>query len=417
MAGDPYGDGAGVVMELEHAIGFSPALRGGGGLVLHPNGREFLYASGACVVVGDVQDPHNQSFLRGHDDDVTALAVSSTGRLVASGQRGANADVVVWDFEDRRVRFRLDEHDHGIAAVALSEDERLLLSVGVRADRRLVVWDLSCGGIVCSAPIPVDDEATAAAWGGKMRDVKRRDTGNYQFAVVAGPHLLSYVLNPVAGTLELIRPVSQAGARTYTCLGYGCEGDVLFVGSSSGDISLYSPAQRNFLLTVRVCSGGVGSLVAQAVVPSAPAPAGEGDFQYARFGAHSKPTLLLVGGGDGSVVLLSLKDPKQPQLDERGRAQLSGGITSLSPSRPQDFTTGGALVGTSQGTMHYLQLPLPPAGSKSMGPPPFSESPLSTVCCVQFHPELNDRLATASHDGFLRLWDSSTYRVVSRCGG
>ena len=58
---------------------------------------------GSAVVVGDLNDPHSQEFLRGHDMEVTALAISKTGAMVASGQtgtthrKGFGAPVIVWE--------------------------------------------------------------------------------------------------------------------------------------------------------------------------------------------------------------------------------------------------------------------------------------------------------------------------------
>jgi cilia- and flagella-associated protein 52 len=71
------------VMELEHAIGYSGRIVRS--VYLHPNGKDFVYISGACIVICDLQDPHQQSFLRSHDDQVTCLAVSNSGQLLASG--------------------------------------------------------------------------------------------------------------------------------------------------------------------------------------------------------------------------------------------------------------------------------------------------------------------------------------------
>ena len=106
-----------VSMELEHAIGFSGNLRKC--LFFHPNGRDIsefrfqdfllpqleqwmiaVYAAGGCVVVADLSDPHNQVwyptcrpilfwticfgavqvFLRGHDNNISCLTLSSNGR-------------------------------------------------------------------------------------------------------------------------------------------------------------------------------------------------------------------------------------------------------------------------------------------------------------------------------------------------
>ena len=59
-----------VGLELEHAIGFTGTSKCP--LHFHPAGQEMAYASGACVVIANVTDPHKQAFLRGHDDVVGA---------------------------------------------------------------------------------------------------------------------------------------------------------------------------------------------------------------------------------------------------------------------------------------------------------------------------------------------------------
>jgi hypothetical protein len=128
-------------------------------------------------VVCDFTDPHNQHFLRGHNSNVTCLALSPSvcqlvllvmrrfepdywllcclqGRLLASGQNGECADCIVWDFETKELlyrfvlrpsallfatyaqnashiiahllcshRVRFEEHDFGISCLAFSDDE------------------------------------------------------------------------------------------------------------------------------------------------------------------------------------------------------------------------------------------------------------------------------------------------------
>ena len=118
-------------------------------------------------------DPHNQIFLRGHDDDVSAATMSRSAKLAASGQVGDHADVVVWDLEKQQLLYRFEEHDHGVPALAFSWDEvrhqecdtclvfnivsyhvccekgqvafsqRLLLSVGRHPDTSIIFWDLA----------------------------------------------------------------------------------------------------------------------------------------------------------------------------------------------------------------------------------------------------------------------------------
>ena len=52
-------------------------------------------------------------FLQGHTDRVSCVAVSRSGRYLASGQvthQGYRADVIVWDFETRSLLHRLSLH-------------------------------------------------------------------------------------------------------------------------------------------------------------------------------------------------------------------------------------------------------------------------------------------------------------------
>lgn len=71
------------VMELEHAIGYSGRIVRS--VYMHPNGKDMVYISGGCIVICDINDPHKQSFLRAHDNQITCLAISPDGTLIASG--------------------------------------------------------------------------------------------------------------------------------------------------------------------------------------------------------------------------------------------------------------------------------------------------------------------------------------------
>ena len=80
------GKGPAAALELEHAIGYSGMVYDS--LVYHPNGQDFVYPAGGCLVVCDFNDPHNQVFLRGHDDNLSCVCVSRSGRIAATGQKG-----------------------------------------------------------------------------------------------------------------------------------------------------------------------------------------------------------------------------------------------------------------------------------------------------------------------------------------
>ena len=104
----------------------------------------------SSIVTRDIQDPHNQSFLTAHDDQITCLAISNSGNLLASGQRGENADIVLWNFQEKRAIYRLSEHDYEVTLLTFSQDDRLLMSCGNTLDAKMFIWNTSNGHIVSS---------------------------------------------------------------------------------------------------------------------------------------------------------------------------------------------------------------------------------------------------------------------------
>ncbi len=81
--------------------------------------------------------------LRGHTDDVTALAFSRDGRFLLSGSFDADETVRLWDVgHGRQVRvFR--GHIAGISDVAFAPDGRSALSASM--DNTVRVWDVATG--------------------------------------------------------------------------------------------------------------------------------------------------------------------------------------------------------------------------------------------------------------------------------
>jgi len=86
-----------------------------------------------------------QTFLRGHDNDITCLKISPSGRFIASGQKthsGFVADIIIWDFEEKREVSRLSMHKVAVNSLDFSPDGRFLASVGGIDDKNtLIIWD------------------------------------------------------------------------------------------------------------------------------------------------------------------------------------------------------------------------------------------------------------------------------------
>jgi hypothetical protein len=70
-------------LELETAIGFEGKVLNG--LRIHPDRMHMIYAIGCNIVIENLQT-RLQEFLTGHNNNVSCIAVSKSGRFIASGQ-------------------------------------------------------------------------------------------------------------------------------------------------------------------------------------------------------------------------------------------------------------------------------------------------------------------------------------------
>eukprot|EP01036_Dinobryon_divergens_P045895 gene45895-61341_t len=101
---EPIGDDT---HQLEHMLGYAGEFRGVV-LSLPHDESSYIKSMGALVAVENLTDPHKQRLLRGHDAQVSALATSSSGRMIASGQAGTKsfkgnaAPIFVWDTDSYR---------------------------------------------------------------------------------------------------------------------------------------------------------------------------------------------------------------------------------------------------------------------------------------------------------------------------
>ena len=142
------------VMELEHVIGFTGKSKST--LHYHPTMEStIVYGMGAVVVIQNLKDAHQQDFLRGHDNDICALAVSKDGGLIASGQfgsvlhKGFDAPVIVWDVQGRRDVYQLLGITQAVDNLAFSDDARFLAASG-GDNNTFYVWDMQTGEVVAS---------------------------------------------------------------------------------------------------------------------------------------------------------------------------------------------------------------------------------------------------------------------------
>lgn len=66
------------ILELEHVIGYNGKYPHTIQFINNSKGY-FVYSIGGLIVVEDINEKHNQRFLRGHDMDISCLSIGSSG--------------------------------------------------------------------------------------------------------------------------------------------------------------------------------------------------------------------------------------------------------------------------------------------------------------------------------------------------
>jgi len=363
-----------VFAELEHFIGF-------GGKHLntvhyHPVKTETLiYAAAAAIIIEDVNDPHKQEFLRGHDAEISALEVSGNGKLIASGQigspyrKGAVAPVVVWDFDNRTRYIEFGGLAHCVLCLRFSPDGRFL--VGTGANQHISIWDVSTGEVVYNRR--TESPCYLATWGPIMESPTGGKYPSYLLCTTYDSSVFVHTLDFSVGSMsyglnsEAVQFPSSGLQRKHVC-GIVYAG-FLITGTAAGDMCVFSLQARVFRTSLPICNNGVSSI------------ARSGDILY-------------IAGGDGRVKAIRGNDTVWDVLAEN---VLEASICSLTPA-----ADGQELVaGTRNGKLWRLL-------SADLTATLQAASHTGEATDVAFGSD-SDVVCTCSEAGEVILWNLSDY--------
>lgn len=298
---------------LESVVGFGGSVPGA--LHIHPDGKHLLYPLGACIVVREIGNTKATGFLNGHSDKISCLAISRSGRYVASGQSthmGFQADICVFDFEQRKLVHRMLLHKVKVQALAFSADEQYLASVGGQDDNTLVVWDMGTGRPLCGGPAATDLSLCIQFFNNRSDLLI---TGGASTLRVWDIDYQNRKINPTDVNLGNIR-------REVTTIAVEAADRYAYCGTTSGDvlcIQLNGPKNYKMIGPNKRLSNGILSTTLTS----------DGD--------------VLVGSGAGDVVVLSKID-----LTVLKTVSVQGGVTSVSALGDHYF------IGTNMSNVYYL---------------------------------------------------------------
>ncbi len=139
-------------------------------VAITPDGRRVVAGGGSwgtpeClpITVWNVPGAVEEKRLTGHEDGVTAIAVTADGALAISGSE--DGSIRVWDLEQGDEVLALTSHTSAVTSLALSGDGRRLVSGGAitpwSSDNRMRVWNAAALDQP-AAPAAHAEEVTAA---------------------------------------------------------------------------------------------------------------------------------------------------------------------------------------------------------------------------------------------------------------
>mmetsp|Transcript_19688 Transcript_19688/g.49432 ORF Transcript_19688/g.49432 Transcript_19688/m.49432 type:complete len:624 (+) Transcript_19688:134-2005(+) len=309
---------AGEALELQAVIGFKGTVPGG--LVLHPDNEHLIFPLGCTVVVRNVIQ-RAQSFLQGHDNDVSCITISPSGQLMASGQStfmGFTADIIVWDFYQRKERYRLNLHKVEVKSLCFACNEAYLGSLGGQDDNSLVIWDMANGSAVCGTPAGNDS----------AHCVKFMNNDPMKLVTAGNYHVTSWRID-----LEnkKIRPTPCALGqlkRQSTNLVIDANDEFAYCGTKSGDLLQISLARCLFKRTAGNKKNFPQGITASLMLNN-------GD--------------IICGTGAGLLVKFSSSDLSVRAISKE---PLMGGVTSLAKTADNTHV----FVGTDKANMYWVNL-------------------------------------------------------------
>ena len=350
-------------------------------------GDRVVYPAGTCGVVQDSRTSE-QTFFRGHEDDVLSLTLHPDGDTVATGSAGAEAAVCIWSASSGQLRAEIRGfHRRGVVALSFDSTGDRLATCGLDDQNSIAVYDWATQRLASSAPSP--GRVFAAGFCPVGSRFVSGGVGHLCFWMVAGG-----AMTPGEADYG-----SSGSSVTVTALGWHPDGGAV-TGSSTGTLYRWQADGEVCLWSCAAHSGPV--------------------YDIAFTG-----NVLVSAGKDGRVLVwapptmqrvdcIDLRAVAAQQLDAAGRPL--GGSAGRTPAvRSLCASADGMrlLAGTSAGEAWELDVRAP--GSWRIGAllvfathgfcqSPGGRPPTPRACGLAAHPcEL--AFATVGDDASLRQWD------------
>ncbi|KAF5908504.1 mitogen-activated protein kinase-binding protein 1-like isoform X1, partial [Clarias magur] len=184
-------------LTLERVLGITTT--GSSGLTCDPYSGIVAYPAGCVVVLLNPTKNQQQHIINTSRKTITALAFSSDGKYLVTGECGHLPAVRVWDVADGSQVAELQEHKYGVACVAFSPNGKCIVSIGSQHDMSVNVWAWKKNILV--AANKVSSKVTAVSFS---------EDSSY-FVTAGNRHVRYWYLEPCNSNKQLTAPVPLLG--------------------------------------------------------------------------------------------------------------------------------------------------------------------------------------------------------------
>lgn len=322
-------------LKIKAVIGFDGGIENG--LLVHPDGQHIVYALGNKVTIQN-WNTKKQYFLVGHTNVISAIAVSKSGKYVASGQInhiGFKARVIIWDYDKKELISHHEHHKVRVEAVTFSKDDAYVITLGGRDCGFVVVWDIKSGQVICGTQVAKGIQGEANV----LQAMIRRGSC---FITGGECHLTVWTIHRTTRNTSSVDVAMAKLKRNILCLDTNERDEFCYCGTTTGDVlkvRLYFHHDPEIIEPVKQPAViGCWAKISRKRLP-------RGCVDLYQLGIHSILLLfngqLIIGAGDGTVELveefigknkladISVKFPSVPALKILKTTNVNGEVTSL----------------------------------------------------------------------------------------
>ncbi|XP_055085612.1 WD repeat-containing protein 90 [Periophthalmus magnuspinnatus] len=368
-------------LKLKAVLGYNG--NGRSNLAWSPDKGLFVYSCGSIVVV-EYLHTGTQKHLRGHNQEISCLAVTDDAQTVASGTGGTNgiqSQICIWDIQSGVCRKSISHHKGAVQCLVFSKDDRFFLSVGDFSDPEVVLWSTRTLQLLSSVRVS-----------GPLHDAAFSPSAANQLACVGSMGVYFCLIHERAPDVELkVQSVDapvEVGAVEMTALTYHND-TRLFTATNKGHVCVWDIGTQRCLMTWEADMGEMGVLRCQG--------------SHLLTGSNTRWLRLWeVGAVQGMRPLGKVSNMKHSEtaVVMKQEILLDGTIVSAA----FDNTIDMGIVGTLAGTLWYIN---------------WSEN--SSIRLVSGHKaKVNDvvfscdekHFATCCEDGSVRVWATHSYELL-----